>query len=174
MPEFLKLKGVGFWRSAAVCSAFLCCPRPQWFVCPGWHASERSNILQYLRAGVQACTFGGISDCCFRFCRENGIGGTHRYTDGEWFWPESLPHYVECHAVSLPEEFVNSMRLRSWRVPELPEQFFGPGGIQSQGDYTFWLAWATQLAETIVTLASDAPAIPSNHPLSRRFTPALK
>ena len=68
----------------------------------------------------------------------------HRFTDGEWLWSESLPHYVERHAVSLPEEFVNCMRPRGWRVPEIPERLFGPGGIRSEEDYTFWLAWTKQ------------------------------
>jgi len=51
---------------------------------------------------------------------------------------------VERHAVSLPEEFVKSMRSRGWRMAEISEEWFGPGGIQSQDDYTFWLRWTKQ------------------------------
>lgn len=32
-------------------------------------------------------------------------------------WPEGLAHYVECHSVRLPDEFIETMRSHSWHVP---------------------------------------------------------
>ena len=30
-------------------------------------------------------------------------------SDGVWQWPEGLVHYVECHSLRLPDEFVATM-----------------------------------------------------------------
>ena len=65
--------------------------------------------------------------------------GSHCLTDGAWVWPEGLTHYVECHDVRLPGEFVEGMRERNWRIPEgtaLP-------CFRSQGepDYDVWIEW---------------------------------
>src|SRR5262249_50221737 len=71
----------------------------------------------------------GYSTCRF-FCgkkwRSRGMSlstrllGSDELTDGEWIWPEGLPHYIEAHYVCLPEEFVARMELHGWRVPDNP------------------------------------------------------
>jgi uncharacterized protein (TIGR03067 family) len=58
----------------------------------------------------------------YSFCRfvcgtpdeEMGSADLH---DGEWEWPEGLAHYVEHHSVLLPDEFIETMRSRSWQPP---------------------------------------------------------
>jgi hypothetical protein len=68
--------------------------------------------------------------------------------DGEWVWPEGLARYVERHAVRLPEDFVESMRSRSWTVPDVPEEPLmddeEPEGGCYALDYSFWNSWATE------------------------------
>jgi uncharacterized protein (DUF952 family) len=89
--------------------------------------------------------------------------------DGEWVWPEGLAHYVERHAVRLPEDFVESMRSCSWTVPDVPEEpEMGleepemddeesemddeesemddeePEVVCYAVDYSFWISWATE------------------------------
>jgi len=56
----------------------------------------------------------------YSFCRfacgipDQQMGCTEFY-DGVWVWPEGLAHYVECHSVLLPDEFIQTMRSHSWR-----------------------------------------------------------
>src|SRR5262245_15617423 len=51
------------------------------------------------------------------YCVSSDLLGTSELTDGEWLWPEGLPHYIDAHDVCLPEEFVARMELHGWRVP---------------------------------------------------------
>ncbi|HEY1188039.1 MAG TPA: hypothetical protein VGE74_10300 [Gemmata sp.] len=47
--------------------------------------------------------------------------GGRDLTDGVWMWPEGLAHYVECHAVRLPDEFVSTMESHGWEPPRPPQ-----------------------------------------------------
>jgi hypothetical protein len=66
----------------------------------------RERVCEYLSGGELFETYRGYSWCRFG-C---GIGydrmGCREFTDGEWVWPEGLVHYVRCHGIVLPEEFV--------------------------------------------------------------------
>jgi len=100
------LKAVGYWKDTH--PACVHCPRPQWLVQRGWHAGERERIIEYLRAGcdfskISGWAYGGWSTCRFRGCREGERNGSADLTDGEWYWPEGLAHYVQRHSVILPE-----------------------------------------------------------------------
>ena len=59
----------------------------------------------------------------YSFCRfacgtpDEEMGSIDLY-DGVWVWPEGLAHYVECHSVCLPDEFIETMRARTWQIPE--------------------------------------------------------
>jgi len=46
--------------------------------------------------------FGGVSTC--RFCGHQN--GALELSDGVWYWPDGLVHYVTEHDVRLPSEFV--------------------------------------------------------------------
>jgi hypothetical protein len=59
----------------------------------------------------------GYPFCRFRCGIPGNALGVEDLYDGEWFWPEGLTHYVECHSVRLPDEFIQTMRTHSWQVP---------------------------------------------------------
>jgi len=113
------------------------CPQPQSLVRPDWHLAERERILDYLRGGFAYVAFGGWSTCRFR-CATGEYNGSRELTDSEWSWPEGLAHYVECHNLMLPEEFVETMRTNQWRVPDVAD-LVPPAMWKS--DYRFWLEW---------------------------------
>lgn len=73
------------------------------FVDPNWDVEEREAVSGYLTAGVVFRGFGGTSTC--RFCGEPN--GALELTDGQWYWPDGLVHYITEHNVRLPELFVN-------------------------------------------------------------------
>jgi hypothetical protein len=128
------LKTIGYWQENH--GVLRLCPQPQSLVCPDWHLAERELILGYLRGGFAYEAFGGWSTCRFR-CAAGEHNGSLELTDGEWSWPEGLAHYVEFHNLTLPEEFVETMRTNQWRVPDVAD--VAPWTWKS--DLRFWLEW---------------------------------
>ncbi len=128
------LKAIGFWRDDH--GIFVNFPQPQRLVRRGWHADDREQILTYLRSGFACAIFCGWSSCRFGCAPGNGCSD---FTDGEWLWPEGLAHYIECHDLILPEEFVQTMRVNHWQVPDVADLV--PPAMW-QRDFTFWLEWA--------------------------------
>ena len=124
------LRIVGLWADSDELSKY---PNPRRLVRPEWRTSQRVQIASYLRAGRPGVSWKGYSLCRFG-C---GMNGSSDQTDGVWYWPEGLAHYVEAHAVCLPEEFVETMVANRWRVPRKSRSITGPPTT------TFWVEWAS-------------------------------
>jgi hypothetical protein len=131
----IVLKAIGFWRNEH--GIFVDFPKPQWLVRRDWRIAEREQILAYLGSGFACAMCCGWSTCRFG-CAEGEHNGCSDFTDGEWMWPEGLGHYVRCHDVILPEEFVETMRRNDWHVPDVAD-LVPPSMWKS--DYRFWLEW---------------------------------
>ena len=141
----VTLKLIGYWATP-----------PQWHppddqppwpdvrraVRVGWLGSDRKRLITYLKSGHRAHGFLGHSACRFTCHDRYYFLGTYELTDGEWLWPVGLGHYVERHAVALPEEFVASVSARGWKVP--PKNQILPKGRELIDDST-WRDWARQL-----------------------------
>ena len=78
-------------------------PRPAKFVDPAWGSEERALVTDHLARGAHLIRWRGLSGC--RFCGRNN--GSAEFTDGSYYWPEGLAHYVREHDVRLPDEFVD-------------------------------------------------------------------
>src|SRR5262245_22351958 len=96
------LKAVGYWRDRGARQL----PRPQWLVRQGWHAEDQGRMAAYLHSGLTFADWLGFSFCRFGCGIDCRRMGSSDLTDGEWVWPAGLAHYVEAHAVILPEPFV--------------------------------------------------------------------
>src|SRR5262245_47957365 len=105
MSKVRPLRAVGFWREEL--DLLL---QPRWLVRPRWRRQDRARIVAYLRSGHEVTAYCGYSRCRFRCGVDDAEMGCAELTDGVWLWPEGLTHYVECHAVRLPEEFVATMQ----------------------------------------------------------------
>jgi hypothetical protein len=133
------LKLIGYWAPDGSQSPY---PHPKRLVCPDWRPQDHGRIAAYLRSGQCCWAAGGYSFCRLACGIPDEAMGCAELTDGEWVWPEGLPHYIEAHAVRLPDEFVATMVSRDWRIPaEL-----GPFDIDLV-DESFWVAWGSQFAE---------------------------
>jgi hypothetical protein len=133
----VTVKAVGFWRDAD--GDYPQYPWPQTLVRPGWCGNDLKKILSYLRSGYNAhpnFAYGGWSTCRFKNCVAGEHNGSGEATDGVWGWPDGLSHYVECHDILLPEEFIETMRTNGWRPPPLPT----PPHL-TQLDDSFWIDW---------------------------------
>src|SRR5262245_6467774 len=77
-------------------------PDPRHFVDTSWEGQARSRVADHLIRGALLVRYRGLSSC--RFC--GGPNGSKELTDGRYFWPEGLAHYLVEHDVRLPAEFV--------------------------------------------------------------------
>src|SRR5262245_61506295 len=123
------LKAVGYWRGLE--DLFL--PHPRWLVRRYWRTADRPRIVRYLRGAATLARGLASSHCrfgCFPADEEGACPemGGRDLTDGVWVWPEGLAHYVERHAVRLPDEFVTTMAANGWDPPPQPEL---PAGTRS-------------------------------------------
>ena len=107
-------------------------PDPHRLVVRNWRLQQRELIAGYLRAGAVVASYFGVSACRF------GCGGygSRCVSDGVWQWPEGLVHYVECHSLRLPDEFVATMEANGWSVACEAEKRAGPASLE------FWIGWA--------------------------------
>jgi hypothetical protein len=92
---------IGYWHEGGPSSWV----HPFYLVDPTWDPQERNAVISYLRSGKMHAQYMGYSSC--RFICGNDRMGTQEFTDGTFFWPEGLPHYLETHDVRLPMEFVD-------------------------------------------------------------------
>jgi hypothetical protein len=67
-----------------------------------------------------------------------------------------LAHYVERHAVMLPDEFVASASARGWEVPPRDQV---PQRGEAAHDYSFWLQWAKGLPDVPAVQAPPDPQV---------------
>lgn len=93
-----SLRMLGYWRNAAHPEY----PDPADLVDEGWDEDEKNAVSWFLCSGLIARAYMGYSPC--RICGNNN--GAVDYTDGVYMWPEGLHHYVDEHAVRLPQELV--------------------------------------------------------------------
>lgn len=127
------LEAIGYWFNDHAPSAY---PRPQRLV-GAWDPAQRAAVLAYLRAGDVLETYRGKSFCRFA-CGERDMG--HRdFTDGRFAWPEGLAHYVEAHAVRLPDHFIAHVLANAPRTE--------PSGRRI--DDAPWFAWGKAQGATI-------------------------
>jgi hypothetical protein len=105
---------------------------PRRVVDPSWEKADRPRIVYYLSTAREVAHGGGVSYCRFG-C---GTNGSSEQSDGVWLWPEGLAHYVDCHDVRLPGEFVLHMRDREYNPSpvEEPIDFFRQSSA-------FWHSW---------------------------------
>lgn len=114
----LGLVRIGYWRLGGSGDW----PDPHALVDLEWDPDERAEVASYLRRGFIARRYLGLSRC--RFC-DSPVGALE-LSDGVFLWPEGLAHYVEAHAVRLPERFMNRVRVvtESLESAEVDEQWW--------------------------------------------------
>jgi hypothetical protein len=97
-PAARALRMIGLWHDAGTNDGW---PDVRAFVDPAADPRHQEITVSYLRSGTVFVATAGFSLC--RICGTRN--GSAELTDGEHFvWPEGLPHYIEAHAVRLPEE----------------------------------------------------------------------
>lgn len=107
----VRLRLVGYWDGPMAGGGW---PDVRGFVDGEWDREERRDVVDYLGQGFVFRGFGGISRC--RFC---GVeNGALELTDGVWYWPDGLAHYLVEHEVRLPRVFVEHVLAAMGRLED--------------------------------------------------------
>jgi hypothetical protein len=121
------LIGLGSWRNLL---------QPQYpdvacFVDAAWSESERWTVVQYLQQGRPLHHWMGMETCLLGCGQHLPTTGC---TDGTYYWPASLVHYLTQHAVRLPPEVVAHIQ----QQPGFPAAAAATVDERAQADYTWW------------------------------------
>ena len=80
---------------------------------PSWNPPDKAAMVEYLRKSPKMVSSAPPSKC--ENCDEN-VSTSSIFYDGHWIWFGLLQHYVEQHAVRLPDSFVEHIRRRNHNV----------------------------------------------------------
>lgn len=108
----MTMKRIGYWSTPE--EPML--PDPREWVDSSWDMGERIKVIRYLRDGKFTGEHQNLARCRMG-CKSSYGMGRHDMTDGSFVWPEGLAHYIECHSVKPPEEFVQHIRNNFYKVP---------------------------------------------------------
>lgn len=125
-----RLIGIRYWRNLYEPAL----PDPAWFVDEQWSSTERQRTVDYLRKGEIIFAFGGYSWCRFRCGENDSRMGACELTDGIYCWPEGLAHYVEKHAIRLPDAIIQHILTQKIALD------FNPDTLESfEPNYEWWM-----------------------------------
>ena len=119
-------------------------PDPKLLADLAWLPDEREQVVNYLRAEYAVRGSWGYSWCRFRCGISDKAMGSMEYSDGIWLWLHGLPHYVECHDVVLPAEFIEHCRSNNWICPQVR---MGDLPVPLKADDSFWIEWSGGMIE---------------------------
>lgn len=132
------LNGIGYWRNVED-NTTLAFPHPTSLVRSNWIPQDhKSRLLHYLRSAPRIRNFWGHSYCRFSCGVSHEEMGSLESSDGVWLWPEGLAHYVECHDVCLPDDFVEHALLSLSSTID-DKSFSG------KVDWSYWIEWTRKI-----------------------------
>lgn len=111
---------------------------PRRLVDSHWETADRKKIIHYLKEAPSVFIFCGPNPSSCLFCGVYLTGVYNWQNDGRWSWHPDLAHYVECHDVRLPSEFVADIRQRNYRI--LATETANPKALLHES-VVFWRTW---------------------------------
>ena len=125
------LQGLGEWRSLLAPHY----PDVACFVDDTWPATEREAAGHYLSQGRPLHYWMGMEACLLGCAQPLPTTGC---TDGTYYWPASLLHYLTHHAVRLPDEFMQHLN----QLSDFPAQAAAAVEDTTPVEYQWWQAQA--------------------------------
>ena len=141
-----RLKAIGFWEETCYGNKSNRFPNPKKLVGSKYSKEERNKIVEYLKSGKEISYWLGYSWCRFKCGISNEEMGCRDLTDGYWFWPQGLAHYIEVHNVVLPNEFVNYIKNNHYIVKPFDIHCFSQEQV---GSFQFWLSWYSAYSSSL-------------------------
>ena len=110
-----KLKRIGFWIDPDRPNGM---PDPRTFVAASIDDATKAKVVEHLTVGKHLNLYRGLHVC--RMCGAHK--GTTDMTDGEYIWPQGLPHYITEHNVWFPAEVIEDLALPCPSMPEIEKR----------------------------------------------------
>ena len=136
-----SIHGVGYWLDLDDPKSKL--PQPSWLPTHNLDNETKDIVLNYLRSGHTLMSCLGHSYCRFNCGIQDSGMGCRDFTDGTWFWPEGLHHYIEKHNLSLPNEFITHIIEMKGLVPLLENDAI-KSLFSCDHSLKFWLKWSNK------------------------------
>lgn len=137
-----RLISLGFWAKGPGDSRYVL---PAALVDPAWECDRREKIVRYLRDAPQQAGYMGWSYCRFKCGVPDSRMGDSDLSDGTYYWPQGLFHYVEQHNVRLPSDFIDHMETQNFKPP----QDLAIGQFSSEdAQRDFWISWCAKNARS--------------------------
>ncbi len=74
----------------------------------------KEKICAYLDEGIVVIVCPGVTrDIVDENAGPTGTGSA--CTDGTWLWPDDLSYYVSKYNISIPEAFLETMKVNNWK-----------------------------------------------------------
>jgi hypothetical protein len=108
-------KWFGFWKEYG--NRYILCPSIRQFVFPDIVSHyDKARLRQYLsRAQIVASTSRAAFPCPFSGKRIGGSISTR--TDGEWYWVDDLPDYIDQFNVAIPTLWFRKIQANGYVPP---------------------------------------------------------
>lgn len=90
---------IGYWYSES--EPHFC--NPQSLIDEAWNEDEKQRVVTHIRQAEEMMYYRGYSAC--RLC--NKPNGVSDKSDGLFYFPEGLDHYLETHSVKPPQLFID-------------------------------------------------------------------
>lgn len=100
-------KKFGFWNDDEL--------KLESWIAPSWGPADRIDLIEYVKRSPVVMAGSAPNYAC-EICRKS-LPAAEYQSDGEWFWPLGLGHYLEEHQVRLPDDFVARIRAQGHRAP---------------------------------------------------------
>jgi hypothetical protein len=113
----------------------------------------KQKIVSYLRSGMEI--FSWLEDVrCMYGCANLNVGFVE-FTDGVWVWTREFIHYVDCHGIAIPENFLNFLKDRSYTFEpnesiKIRRLHNNPSELEQTIQYSddVWMEW---VAKNVIT-----------------------
>ena len=109
-------KWFGYWNGTTISEAGMYSFEA--WVNSDWTPFDKPKILEYLKYATIGQCLTSFGDLNCPFCGKNLGEKSAYHTDGAWLWPENLSHMISCHNLSLPDEFIDHIRSRNYKLPK--------------------------------------------------------
>src|SRR5262245_32699890 len=104
----------GFWCEEG--SQFVECPRLRDWTHESWLNDEKVHYATSYLCSAPVVVADGLERCLL--CGQVSSGSIAYRTDGEWYWSDSLTHYVVEHGICLPDALYSRIETANGVPPE--------------------------------------------------------
>ena len=110
----------------------------------------KGEIVAYLTSGIEI--FSWLEDVqCMYGCSNENLGSVE-ISDGTWVWTKEFIHYVDCHHIGIPGQFLEFAKQRSYKLlknenlTKLQLLLANPTALETEVQFSdeIWNSWTSK------------------------------